>query len=259
MKSCLYEGVVRHRRFTPVAHSFRYRLMLLYLDLSELDSVFSDRWLWSAGKRHALAHFHRADHLGDPTLSLDEAVRNLVSQRTGRRPAGPIRLLTQPRFFGYGFNPVSFFYCFDELDQRVETIVAEVNNTPWRERHCYVLSQDSNEAGARKHRHRFAKDFHVSPFFEMELEYDWRFVDPARQVVVHMNLERARERVFDSTLVLERRALNGANLTRMLLLHPFQTARVVLAIHWQALLLWLRRVPVHEHPKWRAQQTPGVR
>ena len=138
MRSCIYRGHVRHRRFTPVEHAFRYPLFMMYLDLDELPHVLDVHPLWSA-RRPAPAWFRRRDYHGDAAVPLDEAVRATVAEQTGSRPRGPIRLLTHLRYFGYCFNPVSFYYCFDEEDRRVETIVAEVNNTPWGERHCYVL------------------------------------------------------------------------------------------------------------------------
>ena len=144
MHSALYQGWLRHRRRAPRAHAFAYPLFMAYLDLAELDRVFAGRWLWSA-RRAAPARFAREDHFGDPALPLDEAVRRLVHERTGRRPAGPIRLLTHLRYFGYVFNPVSFFYCY--AGDEVQTIVAEVNNTPWGERCMYVLSRNSAARG----------------------------------------------------------------------------------------------------------------
>jgi len=247
MQSAIYRGRVRHRRFAPRAHAFGYRLFMMYLDLAELETVFRGRWLWST-RRLALARFRREDHLGDPHVPLDEAVRDLVERDTGRRPTGPIRLLTHLRYFGYGFNPVSFYYCFNASGTHVETIVAEVNNTPWGEQHCYVLSESRNEGVARHKRYRFAKDFHVSPFMPMDLGYDWRFSSPAESLNVHMRLT-SETKIFDATLELERLPLTGANLARVLLTFPFVTFKVITAIHWEALRLWLKRVPFHTHPK----------
>ena len=136
--SAIYEGTVRHRRRRPRLHAFTYRVFLMYLDLDDLDDVFQGRWLWST-QRPALARFRREDHVGDPSVPLDEAVRDLVAARTGHRPAGPVRLLTHLRYFGYVMNPVSFYYCFAADGAGLEAIVAEVNNTPWGEQHCYVL------------------------------------------------------------------------------------------------------------------------
>ncbi|MEZ5451088.1 MAG: DUF1365 family protein, partial [Thiolinea sp.] len=130
MHSRLYVGRVNHRRYTPRPHAFSYRLFMLYLDLDELPTLFKPYWLWSVDRPN-LARFRRRDHLGDPQQPLSEAVRERIEQETGRRPAGPIRLLTHFSYFGYRFNPVSFYYCFDAADQQLEYIVAEVNNTPW--------------------------------------------------------------------------------------------------------------------------------
>jgi DUF1365 family protein len=253
MHSALYVGHVRHRRFQPRAHDFRHGLFMVYLDLAELDRVFAGRWFWST-RRLALARFRREDYLGDPTLPLDEAVRQRVAQSTGRRPSGPIRLLTHLRYFGYVFNPVSFYYVYDMADTRVETIVAEITNTPWKERHSYVLPQDEQATKPDVHRHRFAKDFHVSPFMPMAQDYDWRFSTPRDTLSVHMENLQAGEKVFDATLALERQAMTSANLARALLFFPLMTVQVIVGIHWQALRLWLKRTPFHIHPNKRATQ-----
>jgi DUF1365 family protein len=255
MHSCLYVGRVRHRRFVPVGHAFTYRLFLLYLDLDELHTVFRGRWLWSV-RRPTLACFRRSDHLGDPNTPIGDAVRDLVESRTGQRPNGPIRLLTHLRYFGYGFNPVSFYYCFDEEDTRVETIVAEVNNTPWGEQHCYVLKDavGGRPGGAR--RYQMNKEFHVSPFMPMEIEYDWRFSEPAERLAVHMINSHKGRKVFDATLGLEKLPIRASTLAAVLAKYPFMTAKVIGAIYYQALRLWIKRVPFHAHPNDREAPNP---
>jgi len=247
MHSAIYEGRVRHRRMRPVNHEFSYRLFMVYLDLAELESVFDGRWFWSA-RRPALARFRREDHLGDPAVSLDQSVRDLVEVSVGERPAGPIRLLTHFSYFGYCFNPVSFYYCFDRNDAYVETIVAEVNNTPWGERHCYVLSGRHDRAAGGRHRHQPPKRMHVSPFMPMDVEYDWKFSDPGERLTVFMVNSQRGGKVFDAGLDLERRELSGRSMARALAVYPFMTLKVILAIHWQALKLWLKRCPVYDHP-----------
>lgn len=245
MHSAIYQGWLRHRRFAPKAHAFRYRLFMMYLDLAELDSVFSGRWLWSA-TRPAWARFRRADHVGDPEIPLDQAVRDLVEQHTGKRPGGPIRLLTHLRYLGYGFSPVNFYYCHDEAGSKVETIVAEVNNTPWGEQHCYVLDESLDQGKPGFPRYRFDKAFHVSPFMPMDIGYDWQFSAPDTQLHVHMALQRG-EKIFDATMHLQRRPITGFELAKVLILFPVMTMQVIFSIHWQALRLWLKRVPVHTH------------
>ncbi len=258
MNSCVYTGHLRHRRFTPVQNSFRYGLFLVYLDLSELQEVFRGRWLWST-ERFNLAFLRRRDHLGDPGKSLDAAVRNLVAEETGARPAGPVRLLTHLRYFGYCFNPVSFYYCYDPDGRRVETIVAEINNTPWGEQHCYVLAESHNSGRGPWKRFEFAKSFHVSPFMEMGLHYDWRLQEPGETLKIHMNNHDGPQKLFDATLTLRRREMSGKSLAGVLLQYPFMTVKVIGAIHWQALRLWLKGAPFYTHPTKRANPSEVAR
>lgn len=251
MHSALYEGVVRHRRFRPRPHEFSYSLFMAYLDLSEIDEVFRGRWLWSAS-RTAPARFRREDHLGDPAMPLDECVRALVAEKTGRRPEGPIRLLTHLAYYGWCFNPVSFYYCFDAAGRRVDAVVGEVSNTPWLERHCYVVARDAS--GGDVVRARFRKEFHVSPFMDMDQEYGWALREPGAGLSVHMDNFEKGEKIFDATMTLERREISGPALARALARWPFMTLGVVGAIHWQALKLWLKRVPVYTHPRLRGRE-----
>jgi DUF1365 family protein len=253
MESCIYEGVVRHRRFQPIEHQFTYSLFMMYLDLDELPGLFRGRWSWSVN-RPALARFRREDHYGDPAIPLSGAIRDLVQEKTGARPSGPIRLLTHLRYFGYVFNPVSFYYCFDPDGKCVETIVAEVNNTPWGEQHCYVLDRSMNEAQGQRKRFRFRKDFHVSPFMGMNVDYDWRFVDPGRGLFVHMeNLESGR-RIFDASMTLRRRPIGGRSLAGVLIRYPLMTLRIIAAIHYQAMLLKFKGAPFFIHPSFHANK-----
>ena len=260
MHSALYTGRVRHRRVVPREHAFSYPLFMVWLDLDELETVFRGRWFWSVGRAN-LASFRREDYLGAPSQPLADAVRERVAQHTGVRPAGPIRLLTHLRYFGHCFNPVSFYYCFDAADTRVECIVAEITNTPWKERHSYVLPVARAARGARHganaggppsggstQRWRFDKDFHVSPFMPMDLRYDWRFSAPGQALAVHMNCEREGRHVFDASLALVRRPMTAGSLAGVLLRFPLMTLQVLGGIHWQALRLWLKGLSIHAHP-----------
>lgn len=247
MHSCLYEGQVRHRRFGPRKHHFTYRVFYAYLDLDEVDGVFAKRWLWSS-RRPALAWFNRRDYLGDAHVPLKRAVQERVAQATGKRPQGPIRILTHLRYFGLVFNPVSFYYCFDENDTRVETIVAEITNTPWGERYAYVLPMDRSASSSRHWRYAMPKVFHVSPFMPMDIDYQWFFSAPRERLDVHMVNLRAGERIFDATMTLAREPLDAANCARVLLRYPLMTLKVITAIYWQALRLYLKGTAVYPHP-----------
>lgn len=220
----------------------------MYLDLDELDDVFQHHWLWST-KHPSVAQFKRSDHLGDHEEPLKQCVYDLVLEKSGRRLRGPICLLTHLNYLGFGFNPVSFYYCFDPNGSKVETIVAEVNNTPWGEQHTYVLDIDSAEENATHLHHKPAKEFHVSPFMPMNIRYDWRFSRPREQLAVHMENYLDDDKIFDATLTLKRRSINSMSLASVLIRYPIVTVKVVLGIYYQALRLWLKKTPFYPHPK----------
>jgi DUF1365 family protein len=238
--SAIYEGIVAHRRRTPVVHDFRMRLFLMYLDLGELSQAL-------AGVPPLVARFRRADYLGDPAQPLDEAVRELVQERLGLRPAGPVRMLAHLRYFGHCFNPVVFYWCFAPDGARVEAVVAEVTNTPWGERHAYVAAGRGNPVHVLESRHE--KALHVSPFMQMGMEYRWRVSTPGERLAVAIETFDADQRpVFDAHLALRRRPLTQASLTRVLARHPAMTLRVLAGIYGHAVRLRLKGARWHPHP-----------
>jgi hypothetical protein len=225
----------------------------MYLDLDELPQLFRGRWFWSSS-RPALARFRRQDHLGPADRSLDESVRDLVESETGERPAGPIRLLTNLSYFGYCFNPVSFYYCFGRDEESVEYLVAEVNNTPWGERDTYVLSCRETSADASCWHFRPRKKMHVSPFMPMDVDYDWALTAPGARLSVYMANSKGGERIFDAAMQMERVEISSRTLAGVLLRFPLMTFKVITAIYWEALRLWLKRCPIYVHPGSKNQQ-----
>ncbi len=254
MNSAIYRGTVRHRRFTPVEHAFRYEVFYAYLDLDELPEALDGLPGWSA-RRAALARFARQDHLGDPKIPLIDAVRDLVEERSGRRPDGAIHLLALPRTFGIAFNPVSFFYCHQQ-DGSLSHIVAEVNNTPWNERHCYVVDVERENLGTgRVLRFQVPKAFHVSPFHPIEQEYDWCFTRPGRSLLVHMENRQDGELKTDATLALRREPLDARHATLALRRQPAMVLSVLGGIYKEAMRLWWKGAPYYPHPSKLGPQT----
>ena len=244
MKSAIYRGWVRHRRHAPREHKFHYRVFMMYLDLAELPQLFESVPGWSA-KGFAIARFKRSDFLGDASISLDTAVRQKVKDETGQWPSGPVRMLANLRYFGFIMNPITCYYCFAEDGETLEYVVAEVNNTPWDERHCYVL-RAGDQAWLRT---EFEKSFHVSPFHPMNMHYHWLNNTPSEKLVLRLGSSIDGDHVFDASLSLQREEASAKNLVNALVQYPFMTAKVALAIYWEALRLWLKQIPFHSHPE----------
>lgn len=236
--SALYTGTITHARRGPAAHTFTYRTYMLYLDLDELPLITVAPW-FGIERARPMA-WRRRDYLGDPARPLDACVRELVASRTGAPVEGPIRMLTHVRTLGRVFNPVTFYYCFDRAGRDVVAIAAEITNTPWNERHTYVVPAGGGDA--------FAKQFHVSPFWPMAQTYRWTFSAPAASLTVEMENREGDTHVFGARLVLERRPLDAHTLAREALRQPVVAWKGHAAIYWQALRLWMKGATFHAHP-----------
>ena len=240
--SAIYEGTICHRRFAVRSHEFSHRLALAYLDLDELDTLFSGRLV---ARRPGLVRFRRADYLGDPAVDLAGAVRACVERHAGSAPTGPVRVLTHLRTFGHCFNPVSFYYCFTP-EERLDAVVAEVTSTPWGERHAYVLERTGDGSVLAG---ELAKRLHVSPFMGMQQSYRWRAATPSQTLAVHISSYERGQQVFDATLALRRVPLTRGSLARVTARYPAATLRVLALIYGHAVALKLKGVPLHPHPQ----------
>ncbi len=247
MISRLYRGTLFHCRHTPRRHHFQYRVFMPLVNLHELPGLMDNVPLWSA-RRWAAAWFRRRDFLGDPGIPLVDAVAERIAKEYGKQDLGPIMLLANWRYFGFQSNPIACYFCFDRSGEKLRFIVAEVTNTPWHERHSYVIPVTSDTGAVHT---QFAKTLHVSPFNPMDMTYQWASTPPAEQLAIKLSNLQDGERVFDATLTLQSEPFTPGNLARAILSFPIMTLKVSAGIYWQALLLWLKGVPLHPHPNRR--------
>lgn len=253
--SAIYTGTVRHRRFSPKQHEFEYQVFMMYLDTREIEQVFSLSPFWSL-KHFAPAQFKRRDfhidknhthtNVHNEIPSIDACVRASVYSATGIALTGPIRMLVNLRYWGFNMNPISTYYCFDDEGEKVVAILAEVHNTPWKQRHAYVLT--CNPSTNKQHL-RFKKQFHVSPFNPIQMDYQWHSTTPTKNLALHLENWQDDEKVMDATMTLSREDINSTALNKILIRFPLMTVKVVGAIYWQALKLWWKKVPLFAHPQ----------
>lgn len=246
MRSAIYEGVVSHRRYgnaetNHVSHEFTQRLSLPLVFLDEVNLVTGLHPLWSIGRRN-VAWMRRQDYLGDPDVSLEVAVRDEAERALGWRPGGPIAVLGHFRTWGKVSNPLCLFYCYESAGGRVEAIVAQVTNTPWGERHAYVIDTKSLSA-------RMAKAMHVSPLMGMEQEYVFAWSEPGATLCFQVGNRVGGTRVHDASLKLDRRPIDRRELSRLLWRRGLDNYFVTLGIYVRALGLWFRGAKFHSHPE----------
>lgn len=235
MRSAVYEGWVTHHRRHPLEHRFAYRVVLPLLYLDEISPVCRLHPLWSE-ERPNVVSYRRRDFLGAGSEDPAGAAHRLAPAAAG----GRVALLAHLRTWGWLFNPVALYYCFDR-DGGVAALVAEVTNTPWHERHVYVVGEPG--------RHRFDKELHVSPFFGMDMDYELQYCEPGDRLSLSMQAMHGGEVTFRAHLRLRRHELDRRALSRLVWGRPFSTIRVSTGIYRQALALWRAGAPFVPHPR----------
>ena len=246
MESAIYFGSLRHRRFRPARHEFTYPLFMAFLDVDRIPELMQvsrlssyNRWNW--------ASFSEADHFGDPQKTLRQRLADDAARHGHQLPDGKIFLLTHLRYLGYNFNPVSFFYCHD-ANGRLQLIMAEVKNTFGETQNYWLSAACQSGHSHRSISYSFPKSFHVSPFISMACDYHWTFTLPGDSLTVQTNADENNQAVFDGTLSLTRRPWTAQWLRYALVRFPWVTAKTIAAIHFEAVRLYLKKVPVVHHP-----------
>jgi DUF1365 family protein len=247
MRSRIYVGDVRHRRFLPIEHHINYTLFMPCIDLDELDALtssvvaFGQRW-WH------WARFKRGDYLGQGCLK--KAVQEKVFELSGERITGRVEAVIHLRYFGLYFSPVNFYYLYDEQGTW-RYLLAEVSNTPWNERHYYALPADS---GQSEENWQHDKAFHVSPFNPVDQVYKWKLKPLGEKLHVHLECHKQYQ-AFDATMAMKQTPFSSRNLAWLLVKTPIQTVKVMWGIYWHALKLWIKGAPFYSHPKYDQQKT----
>lgn len=237
IESAIYRGELTHQRFEPTQHRFAYDIYLLWLKLDEINHLHNEVKGFSNAS-FAPVRYKRSDYLGDPNEPLETAVRRKMSALAGVSMDGDVFMLGQARTFGLYFSPVNFYFLRD-ASQRFTHMLAEVSNTPWNERHHYLVDLSKQEDAQ--------KVFHVSPFNPLDMVYKWKVAVPGEQLNLALECHKSSKH-FTASMQMKKTPLNSVSLRNVLIAIPSMTLKTVWGIYWQALKLWLKRTPIYAHP-----------
>ena len=236
-ESALYTGDVFHQRVVPKTHQFTYKIFLFWLKLSEVDKLDKEVNGFSS-RRFAPARFKRSDFLGAPDTELEPAVLARCNELTEDTISGDVYMLGQLRVFGLYFSPVNFYFVRAESGEFTH-MLAEVSNTPWNKRHYYLVDLNNQTPTD--------KAFHVSPFNPMDMIYRWSIQQPNEHFRLKLSCYK-EQRHFTAALNMTKMSLNSKTLRRVMLSIPSMTIKTVVGIYWQALKLFIKRVPFYSYP-----------
>lgn len=258
---------IRHRRYTPKAHAFEYEMGYVLVNIDAIAEACERSPFWSYN-RFNLMSLHDKDFLTSDGHSTRDSIRDAIMQQLGQSVSSmqPIYALTLPSYLGVAFNPVSFYWVYDEQQTTLKFIAAHITNTPWHERFLYCFNCAQSESAVSNdhepvYRFLLDKQFHVSPFMPMQLKYDWRFkLDQGHEQqknhshsAIHMQLKQHGQLVFDATMQFELKPLTTWQQHLFPITYPLQSIKIVWAIYWQALRLFIKRIPFFSHPDTRTE------
>lgn len=259
LSNALVKGWVRHRRYKPKAHQFEYKMTWTLLDLDKAEQLFQKSRLWGIEKANIVSYrqadFHQNNRSADCSLpsplATKQNVLDSIQRHKGEEFNGKVFMLSHLRNYGYNFNSVCFYLCYDHQD-KLKYIISEITNTPWGERHSYIFDCEKDNDSERDAvmQFNFSKAFHVSPFIKMDMHYRWSFKVTAKNLRVHMVLITSEgQKYFDTTFTAELIPLTHKTMRQYAFRHALQPHKMSFLIYWQALKLWLKRLKVYDHPK----------
>ena len=237
-RSGLYVGETFHQRFRPKQHKFRYRIMMFLLDLDEIKTLSREITLFSSTKFNWI-RFKRSDFLKNRGTCLKTEALDTMSKLADKALTGKVYLLSPLRILGIYFSPVNFYYLQNEAGQFTH-MLAEVSNTPWNERHCYLVDLENQQDTA--------KCFHVSPFNPVDMQYRWHIKAPGETLNLKLDCHQ-EHKDFSAAIALKRTEISNFSMLKSLLQFPHMTLKTLWGIYWEALKLFVKKVPIYDHPK----------